>query len=71
MTTVPSLADRLAEAQLALHRLQIGQAFVKVSVAGYMTEFRPADIDKLQAYVSELEAQIAGKQTRGAIGIVF
>lgn len=70
--TVPSLTDMLAEAQLALHRLQIGQSAVKVMVGGsYMTEFTPASIDKLQAYVDDLTAQIAGTTTRGAIGIVF
>jgi hypothetical protein len=69
--TVPSLTDMLADAQLALHRLQIGQSFVRVSVGGYMTEFTPAQIDKLQAYVDDLLAQIAGTSTRGAIGFIF
>lgn len=70
--TVPSLADMLAEAQLALHRLQIGQSFVRVTDgAGRMTEFTPAAIDKLQSYVEDLQSQISGTQTNGAIGIVF
>jgi hypothetical protein len=70
--TVPSLNDMLTEAQLALHRLQIGQSAVEVTVAGgYTTKFTPANIDKLQAYVQQLQDQIAGITTRGAIGIVF
>jgi gpW len=70
--TVPSLADMLADAKLALHRLQIGQAAVEVTVAGgYTTKFTPANVDKLMAYVQQLQDQIAGVQTRGAIGFVF
>jgi hypothetical protein len=70
-TTVPTLQQMLADAQLALHRLQIGQLAVRVSVNGYMTEFTPAQVDKLQAYVNDLEARIAGNRTVGAVGFVF
>lgn len=70
--SVPSLSDMLADAQLALHRLQIGQSAVEVTVAGgYTTKFTPANIDKLQAYVQQLQDQISGTPTRGAIGFVF
>lgn len=70
--TLPSLADMLAEAQLAFHRLNIGQSFVRVTDgAGRMTEFTPADIDKLQAYIDSLQAQISGTRTKGAIVVVF
>ena len=71
---VPSLADRLAAAQLALHRLQIGQSAVEVTIeSGRVTKFTPANIDKLQAYVDQLTAQASGKpaNSRGAVGIVF
>jgi predicted alpha/beta superfamily hydrolase len=71
---VPSLVDRLADAQLALHRLQIGQQFVRVADgAGRMTEFTPATIDKLQAYVDDLTSQVSGRAPSGpgAIGFVF
>lgn len=70
--TVPSLVDRLAEAQLALHRLQIGQAFVEVTVAsGSTTKFTPANRDQLQSYIQQLQDQIGGINNRGAIGVVF
>jgi hypothetical protein len=70
--TVPSLSDMLADAQLALHRLQIGQSAVEVTVAGgFTTKFTPANIDKLMAYVQQLQDQINGVKTRGAIGFVF
>jgi hypothetical protein len=71
---VPSLTDRLVAAQLALHNLQIGQSFVRVADgAGRMTEFTPANIDKLQAYVDSLQAQVDGTAPSGpgAIGFVF
>ena len=70
--SVPSLSDMLADATLALHRLQIGQAVVEVTIAGGMsTKFTAANIDKLQAYVQQLQDQINGVNTRGAIGFVF
>jgi hypothetical protein len=69
---VPSLTDRLAEAQLALHRLQIGQSFVEVIVAGgSTTKFTPANRDQLMSYIQLLQDQIAGVNNRGAIGVVF
>jgi hypothetical protein len=70
---VPSLTDRLAAAQLALHNLSIGQQFVRVADgAGRMTEFTPANIDKLSAYIQSLQDQINGTTSPpGAIGIVF
>lgn len=69
---VPSLTDMLADAQLALHRLQIGQSAVEVTVAGgFTTKFAQADIVKLQAYVQQLQDQISGTPTRGAIGFVL
>jgi hypothetical protein len=69
---VPSLDDMLAEAEIALHRLQTGQAYVEVSIAGAQTtKFTPAKLDNLIAYVAELRAQKAGERIRGAIGFVF
>jgi hypothetical protein len=71
-TTLPSLQEMLAQAQLAYHRLNTGTQFVRVTAAnGYTTEFTPATVDKLSAYIQQLQEQIAGTQTRGAIGVVF
>jgi len=73
-TTVPTLADRIADAQLAMHRLQIGQAFVRVRMSdGSETEFRPAQINELRAYLDDLYREQAGVDCprRGAINFVF
>jgi hypothetical protein len=69
---VPPLNVMLAEAQLALHRLQIGERAQRVTLeSGRTVEFTPADIDKLTAYVTQLQMQIAGTYRRGAIGVIF
>jgi hypothetical protein len=69
---LPSLQQRLTDAQIALHNLNIGKMAVEVEVAGGMrVTFTPAQIDKLEAYVKDLQAQIAGVRTVGAIGFVF
>ena len=70
-TTVPPLDDRLADARLKLHRLQTGSLAEEVDTGTYRTRFTRADIDKLSAYISRLEAEQRGTPTRGAIGIIF
>ncbi len=68
-----TLQQMLDQAQDALHRLQTGTMAVEVEIAGGLrTTFAPASIDKLQAYVQQLQDQIAGvTKLRGAIGIIF
>jgi hypothetical protein len=69
-----SVAERLAEAELAYHRLRMGQAAVRVRMSdGSETEFKPTDENKLKAYVDELRDAAAGldRRRRGAIGVVF
>ncbi len=68
------LMQRLQEARAALHRLQIGQAFVKVRLSdGSETDFKPANINELRGYIGDLEAQLAGdhRPKHGAINFVF
>ncbi len=74
MSNSALLNQYLADARQALHRLQIGQAAVKVRISdGSETEFKPANINELRGYIGDLEAQLAGSDQRkhGAIGIVF
>jgi hypothetical protein len=70
-----TLQDMLAAAQLARHQLLMGQSIVECDFGGsgamQKTIFKAADADRLDAYIAELEAKIAGKPTRGAMGIVF
>lgn len=71
MAVLPSLQDRLTNAQVALDRLLTGSLAEEVDTGTYRARFTRADTDKLQAYIDDLTAQIAGTSTRGAIGFVF
>jgi hypothetical protein len=58
----------LEQAKTALHQLMIGRRSVKVIADGdYTVEYSAANIDRLKAYIADLEAQIAGTQTKGAV----
>ena len=62
-----TLAEQLAEARAAYHRLQIGEAaVVLVDQNGERVEYRPATAPRLAAYIGDLERQIAG-QSRPAV----
>ena len=72
--TEQTVAERLAEARGALHRLRIGKASASISSGGRSVTYHAADISKLQAYVRELEQQApatAGTPGRRAAGFVF
>jgi hypothetical protein len=76
MTTPPdsTVAQRLADARAAYHRLQTGAQFVRVRQSdGSETEFRPPQLNELKAYVDDLCAESAGVDRRrhGAINFVF
>lgn len=70
-----TLQEMLAAAMTARHQLLLGQSFVECDYGGagamQKTIFKAADFDRLEAYIAEIEAKIAGKPTRGAMGIVF
>lgn len=56
-------AELLAEAQAALHRLQIGEAAAEVRDAdGSSIRYTQANISRLKQYVAELKAQAGGTQ---------
>ncbi len=72
MTLTPQ--QRLCEAEAAMHRLQIGQAFVRVRLSdGSETEFKAAQINELRAYIDDLRSIVeAGRGPRhGAINVIF
>ncbi len=48
------VAQRLAEAEAALHLLLLGQSATLVTAEGYSTQFKPADEGRLRAYIAEL-----------------
>lgn len=66
-----TLAQMLAAAQDALFRLQTGAMVVEVEFDGRQVRYARADVYKLMAYIATLEAQIAGQNRTGAIGVLF
>jgi hypothetical protein len=68
------LEERLRDAELAYHRLRMGQAAVRVRMSdGSETEFKPTDENKLRAYVDELRDAVNGidRRRHGAMNVVF
>lgn len=62
MADLSTLQLRLAEAELAYHRMQTGTAEVTVEQGGEVAmkvTYNNASVDKLRAYISDLKAQIA------------
>jgi hypothetical protein len=64
--------QRLAEARTALHRLEIGQAEIEISTPDQgVVKFARAEVGRLRAYISQLEAEKAGRPARCAIKVGF
>ena len=65
----------LDAARAARHQLLMGQSVVECDFGGagaqQRTKFTAANADRLDAYIAELEARIAGLPRRGAIGFAF
>jgi hypothetical protein len=72
MADLATLELRLAEAELAKHKLAMGKQVVTLSYAvegGNMQQFNQASLPLLKAHISELKAEIArakGQRGRGA-----
>jgi hypothetical protein len=62
---------RIAEAEIALHELMTGASVARTSFDGVSTEFRQADIPRLESYIARLKAEQSGRRTRGAIRVAF
>jgi len=60
--------QQLAEAQQALHKVIVGKGVVSIQKDGRKVEYSPANQEKLQAYVKQLESELAGP-TRRAFGV--
>lgn len=50
-------ATRLAEAESALHKVQIGGATVEVQDGDFRVRYSPANVSALEAYVARLKAE--------------
>lgn len=68
-----TLAEKLAAAELAYHKLMIGEsARVFVDQNGERIEYTPAKVGDLLRYINDLKAQIAGKSaTTGPMSVWF
>lgn len=66
-----STADNLAAAQAALQKLMTGSLREEVRYDNQMVRFTPADAAKLRAYIADLQNEVAGGKSRGAIGVTF
>jgi hypothetical protein len=75
MTNILQLGVWLAEAKLARHKLLTGSKEQSVSYGGKAVSFSQADAYQLDAYIADLERQIAeanGKPARrGPVQFVF
>ncbi len=57
-------ADLLREAKAAYHRLMVGALAVEVRDAnGESIRYTNANASRLRAYIAELEAELAGRQS--------
>jgi gpW protein len=67
-----TLAEKIAAADLALHKLMTGSMREEVRYDnGDLVRYTPADIEKLRGYIAELKTEVSGGMSRGAIGVVF
>lgn len=57
----------LAEARAELHRRMVGQSATEIGAEGYSARFSRVTVPELKSYIAELEAQIAGCASKGAI----
>lgn len=62
MATLETLQTRLAEAEQALHELNMGERVVEVWRDGRRVTYQSSDKGTLQSYVDSLTSQIAEKK---------
>ena len=59
---MPTLAERLIEAEQALHMLLLGQSIAEVRDAnGESVRYATGNVGRLRVYISELQALIAAE----------
>ncbi|MDH5528357.1 MAG: gpW family protein [Nitrospirota bacterium] len=74
MTQLATLQKRLDEAETAYHALMTGERIVSISIEGRGQSYTPADMVKLQAYITRLKNEIArltGGPRRGPVLMRF
>ncbi|BAK75398.1 gpW protein [Pseudogulbenkiania sp. NH8B] len=75
MTDLTTLRQRLAEAEEALHQLQIGSKRERISRGGTDITYTRANIGDLRRYIADLKAEVAraegARPTRTALNPYF
>lgn len=61
------LEAMLAEAKAVLHARMLGKSATEIGADGYSARFTRVTLAELKSYIADLEAQIAGGATKGAI----
>lgn len=61
------LEAQLAEARAELHRRMVGQSATEIGADGYSARFSRVTLAELKSYIADLQTQIAGGATTGAI----
>lgn len=63
MAVVPSVAERLSEARLALHRLNTGESVVEVrDQSGETIRYAQSSVRALERYIASLEREAEGRR---------
>jgi len=68
MTTT---AERLAEAEQALHELAIGRSVAEVRTETETVKYTPADRERLEAYAERLRRELGLARRARAIPVAF
>lgn len=72
MTSIIILQQRLEEAELAYHRLVMGEGVVQVTDQNRESViYSKADLGKLKNYIAELKAEISGVQPKGPLKFIM
>lgn len=56
------IAEQLAEARAAYHKLMLGEKLVTVRYADRTVSYNQTSVDKLRAYIAELEMKLNGRR---------
>lgn len=71
MASEEELTARLAEAEDALHKVEIGGQEVVIGYDGHRTEYSPANAASLRRYIRTLKQQLGICVPRGSRRVTF
>ncbi len=71
MTDPAVLQTRLAEAEEALHLVELGQSATVISYDGHRTEYTPANAGSLRRYIAQLNRKLDNASGPSSRRVVF